>query len=102
VSQLQAVHELSLRVEDILLGETLSQVAAAVQPQLAHEKANDDTTSSALFQVTPSIESVGIGISEVEDVCPVTPFQEAAIANTMMGGTSYIYSRSYKKVLQKR
>jgi amino acid adenylation domain-containing protein len=95
VSQLQVVHGLSLRVEDILLGETLSQVASAVQPQLAEEKADNDTVSSALFQVTPSIESVGIGISEIEDAFPVTPFQEAAIANTMMGGTSYIYSRSY-------
>ncbi|KAF4181180.1 hypothetical protein CNMCM7927_000746 [Aspergillus lentulus] len=95
VSQLQVVHGLSLRVEDILLGETLSQVAAAVQPQLAEEKADNDTASSALFQVAASIESLGIGTSEVEDAFPVTPFQEAAIANTMMGGTSYIYSRSY-------
>ncbi|GFF64357.1 nonribosomal peptide synthetase 7 [Aspergillus lentulus] len=95
VSQLQVVHGLSLRVEDILLGETLSQVAAAVQPQLAEEKADNDIASSALFQVAASIESLGIGISEIEDAFPVTPFQEAAIANTMMGGTSYIYSRSY-------
>lgn len=95
VSQLQVVHGLSLRVEDILLGETLSQVAAAVQPQLAEEKADNDTASSALFQVAASIESLGIGISEIEDAFPVTPFQEAAIANTMMGGTSYMYSRSY-------
>ncbi|EAW21021.1 putative nonribosomal peptide synthase [Aspergillus fischeri NRRL 181] len=95
VSQLQVLHGLSLRVEDILLGETLSQVAAAVQPQLAEEKADNDTSSSALFQVAPSIESLGISISGIEDAFPVTPFQEAAIANTMMGGTSYIYSRSY-------
>ncbi|KAF7128709.1 hypothetical protein CNMCM5793_003560 [Aspergillus hiratsukae] len=96
VSQLQLVHGLGLRVEDILLGDTLSQVAGAVQPQLAEEKAdNNYTTSSALFDVTPSIESLGIRISDIEDAFPVTPFQEAAIANTMMGGTSYIYSRSY-------
>ncbi|PKX88642.1 putative nonribosomal peptide synthase [Aspergillus novofumigatus IBT 16806] len=95
VSQLQAVHGLSLRVEDILLGETLSHVAAAVQPQLAEEKVDNDTTPSALLQLTPSIESLGISISDIEDIFPVTPFQEAAIANTMMGGTSYIYSRSY-------
>ncbi|GIC87449.1 putative nonribosomal peptide synthase [Aspergillus udagawae] len=95
VSQLQLVHGLSLRVEDILLGDSLSGVARAVQPQLAEEKADNDTTSSASFQVSPSIENFGIGISDIEDAFPVTPFQEAAIANTMMGGTSYIYSRSY-------
>ncbi|EDP52231.1 hypothetical protein EMGR_001523 [Emarellia grisea] len=95
VSQLQVLHQLSLRVEDILLGETLFQVAAAVQPQPVEGKPDNDTISAALFEVAPSIESVGISISSIEDAFPVTPFQEAAIANTMMGGTSYIYSRSY-------
>lgn len=95
MSQLQVLHQLSLRVEDILLGETLFQVAAAVQPQPVEGKPDNNTISAALFEVAPSIESVGISISSIEDAFPVTPFQEAAIANIIIGGTSYIYSRSY-------
>lgn len=97
VSQLQSVHGLSLQVRDILLGTSLSQVAGSVQRQVATEEKNDtdDPTSSALSRVAPSVEDLGITISEVEDAFFVTPFQEAAIANTLLGGTSYIYSRSY-------
>ncbi|KAL5363155.1 Nonribosomal peptide synthetase 7 [Aspergillus floccosus] len=95
VSLLQSTHGLSLRVEDILLGGALSQVAGAVYPQVTVYKGNDSPTPSTLLQLAPSIESLGIRIADVEDAFPVTPFQEAAIADTMFGGTSYIYSRSY-------
>ena len=94
VSQLQSEHSLSLRVEDIILGESLSRVAQAAQNQF-EGKADNQPTPFALLKERHSLETFGMGMSEVEDAYPVTPFQEAAIANTMMGGTSYIYSRSY-------
>ncbi|RJE24545.1 Condensation domain protein [Aspergillus sclerotialis] len=94
VSQLQSEHSLRLRVEDIILGESLSQVAQVAQQQF-EGKADHQPAPFALLKGRRTLETFGMDMSEVEDAYPVTPFQEAAIANTMMGGTSYIYSRSY-------
>lgn len=95
VSKLRSEHALILQVEDIILGNSLSHIASLVQQQA--EKVNDDdrATPFALLREPLSLEYLSIGYSEVEDAFPVTPFQEAAIANTIMGGKSYIYSRSY-------
>lgn len=95
-SQLQSEHSLSVRVEDIILGRSLSHVASVVHEQFGEVKIENDPAPFSLLKERPSLENFDISISEVEDVYPVTPFQEAAIANTMMGGTSYIYSRSYR------
>ncbi|KAB8069044.1 hypothetical protein BDV29DRAFT_161837 [Aspergillus leporis] len=95
VSQLQSEYALSLRVEDIILSDSLSRVASIAQKRLIEGKADDLTAPFALLQESLSLEDLGLSTSEIEDAYPVTPFQEAAIANTLMGGTSYIYSRSY-------
>ncbi|KAA8643885.1 Nonribosomal peptide synthetases (NRPS) [Aspergillus tanneri] len=95
VSQLQSEYALSLRVEDIILSDSLSLVASIAQEHLAEGNAEVATAPFALLQEPLSPENFGLSASEIEDAYPVTPFQEAAIANTLMGGTSYIYSRSY-------
>jgi amino acid adenylation domain-containing protein len=96
VSRLRSEHALILQVEDIILGKSLSQIASLVQ-QGAEEVVQGDHyyTPFALLREPLDLEYLGIEHSEVEDAYPVTPFQEAAIANTLMGGQSYIYSRSY-------
>ncbi|KAF7593905.1 hypothetical protein BBP40_010607 [Aspergillus hancockii] len=95
VSHLQSEYALSLRVEDIILSDSLSRVASIAQKQVMEGNADDLTAPFALLQEPLSPEIFGLTTSEIEDAYPVTPFQEAAIANTLMGGTSYIYSRSY-------
>ncbi|OJJ70923.1 hypothetical protein ASPBRDRAFT_196470 [Aspergillus brasiliensis CBS 101740] len=99
VSQLQTEHGLILRVEDIILGQSLAQVAGLIQQQQQQQKAGGSAvnghTPFTLLRETPSFERFGINVADVEDAFPVTPFQEAIIANTMLGGTKYIYSRSY-------
>ena len=97
VSQFQREHSTSLRVEDVILGTSLSSVAS-----LAHEQSSTNTSRAdnpfqpfSLLHDAPSLEHFGIESSEVEDAYPVTPFQEAVIADTMMGKTDYIYSRAY-------
>ncbi|GLB08010.1 nonribosomal peptide synthase [Aspergillus tubingensis] len=92
VSQLQTEHGLILRVEDIILGQSLAQVAGLIQ---AGGTAVNGHAPFTLLRETPSFERFGINTADVEDAFPVTPFQEAIIANTMLGGTKYIYSRSY-------
>lgn len=93
VSKMQAAHGLALRVEDILLGESLAHVAALCK--------HDDVVRgppqgqwSDTYEPA-SLEQFGIVASEVDDVFPVTPFQEAVIADSILGGTHYIYSRAY-------
>ncbi|KAI3336418.1 putative nonribosomal peptide synthase [Xylariaceae sp. AK1471] len=95
VSKLRSEHALILQVEDIILGNSLSRIASVAQKQA--EELNNDThaTPFELLREPLSLEDLSIGYSEVEDAFPVTPFQEAAIANTIMGGKTYIYSRSY-------
>ncbi|PWY87257.1 non-ribosomal peptide synthetase [Aspergillus sclerotioniger CBS 115572] len=95
VSQLQTEHSLILRVEDIILAHSLSDVASLIQQKPGAKVVNGHAAPFALLRETPSLERFGINLAEVEDAFPVTPFQEAIIANTMMGGTKYIYSRSY-------
>ncbi|PYI02181.1 nonribosomal peptide synthase [Aspergillus sclerotiicarbonarius CBS 121057] len=95
VSQLQTEHSLVLRVEDIILGHSLSRVASLIQQPPGVKRVNGRAAPFALLREAPSLERFGISHADVEDAFPVTPFQEAIIANTMMGGTKYIYSRSY-------
>ncbi|KAJ5369521.1 non-ribosomal peptide synthetase [Penicillium cosmopolitanum] len=95
ISWLLSEHSLHLKVDDIILGASLSAVAGLVE-KLAEEVSDEDQiTPFALLREPLSSEYAKVEHSEVEDAYPVTPFQEAAIANTLMGDKSYIYSRSY-------
>ncbi|OQE36922.1 hypothetical protein PENCOP_c011G06840 [Penicillium coprophilum] len=95
VSRLRSEHSLSLKVDDIILSNSLSDVARLAE-KLAEAISNQDQiTPFALLREPLSSKDLNIEHSEIEDAYPVTPFQEAAIANTVMGGKSYIYSRSY-------
>lgn len=95
VSRLRSEHSLNLKIDDIILGTSLSAVARLAE-KLAEEMSNEDQmTPFALLREPLSSEDLNIDYSEIEDAYPVTPFQEAAIADTVMGGKSYIYSRSY-------
>lgn len=95
VSRLLSEYALILQVEDIIIDNSLSHIASLAQQQA--EEVNDDNraTPFALLREPLPLDYLGIGSSEVEDAFPVTSFQEAAIANTIMGGKNYIYSRSY-------
>lgn len=97
VSRLQFQHSLILRVEDIILNKSLSGVANLVQQQTIKINGGDNTATTPflLLREPASLDQSGINMSDIEDAFPVTPFQEAVIANTMMGGTNYVYSRSY-------
>ncbi|KAL2751784.1 hypothetical protein ACRALDRAFT_1078267 [Sodiomyces alcalophilus JCM 7366] len=100
VSQLQSQYSLSLRVQDIILGKSLSHVASLAQHQSDEVEPGQHATSTAPFELLPesamaSLAQLGIDIAEIEDAFPVTPFQEAVVAETMMGATHYIYSRAY-------
>ncbi|KAL6857396.1 NRPS [Amphichorda felina] len=98
VSRLQSQHSLILRVEDIILSDSLSRVASLAQTKSGGTKVDGNGATPAKFALLAapaSSELHGISTSEIEDAFPVTPFQEAVIAHTMMGGTSYTYSRAY-------
>ncbi|KAL8936307.1 MAG: hypothetical protein Q9216_005001 [Gyalolechia sp. 2 TL-2023] len=95
VARLRSERALILQVEDVILGNSLSHVASLVHQQAEELKDDDPDTPFALLREPFSLEGLTINSSEVEDAFPVTPFQEAAIADTVMGGKSYIYSRSY-------
>jgi amino acid adenylation domain-containing protein len=96
VSELQTEHSLNLRVEDILLGESLLRVADAIRDQRSRKLIEVVAlTPFSLLPRMPSLDRFSINLSKVEDAFPVTPFQEAIIANTLMGGTNYISSHFY-------
>lgn len=95
VSKLLSEHSLNLKVNDIILGKSLSAVARLASKPAEGFSDQDQTTPFALLRWPLSSEDLNIEHSKIEDAYPVTPFQEAAIANTVMGGNNYIYSRSY-------
>jgi amino acid adenylation domain-containing protein len=96
VSRLRSEHALTLQVKDIILGDSLSGIAELAQQQTQDGTNKDDRVIPfSLLREPLSLENANIGYSEIEDAFPVTPFQEATIADTIMGGKSFIYSRSY-------
>lgn len=97
VSQFQRENLTSLRVEDVILGRSLSAVASLAHNQPASKTLHVERSPPpfSLFRDVPSLEHFDIKDSDVEDAYPVTPFQEAVIAETLMGNTNYIYTRAY-------
>ncbi|KAJ5550506.1 non-ribosomal peptide synthetase [Penicillium sp. DV-2018c] len=95
VSRLRSEHSLNLKVDEIILGTSLSAVARLAEKLDEGISMVDRMTPFALLREPLSPGDLNIELSEIEDAYPVTPFQEAAIANTVMGDSSYIYSRSY-------
>lgn len=97
VSQFQRENSTSLRVEDVILGTSLSAVASVAhnQPVSGPLHIERFPPPFSLFRDVPSLEHFGIKGSEIEDVYPVTPFQEAVVAETLIGHTDYIYTRAY-------
>ncbi|KAF1836440.1 putative nonribosomal peptide synthase [Decorospora gaudefroyi] len=97
VSKLRAEHGLVLQIEDVLLGSSLAHIAGSLKEQVGEvglENVRNFNVSTVLRD-SLSLIDVSIGEDEVEDAYGVTPFQEAAIADTIMGGENYIYSRFY-------
>lgn len=93
VSLLQA-RGLVVAVEDMVLDHSLAEVAKLT------EKSTVSTSSEApapfsLLKQKPSADLLGMDVAEAEDAFPVTALQEAVIANTVLGGSAYVYSRSY-------
>ncbi|KAF1359039.1 putative nonribosomal peptide synthase [Lizonia empirigonia] len=97
VSKLRAEHGLVLRIEDVLLGSSLAHIAGSLKEQVEEVGLENgrNFNVSTLLRDSLSLTDVSIGEGEVEDAYGVTPFQEAAIADTIMGGKNYIYSRFY-------
>ncbi|KAM3532778.1 hypothetical protein MY4038_003955 [Beauveria bassiana] len=94
VSRLQSQHGLTMAVEDMVLDHTLAEVARLAQ-QEAVSTGSQAPAPFSLLRQTPSAELLGIEVTEVEDAFPVTALQEAVVANAILGGTTYVYSRSY-------
>jgi amino acid adenylation domain-containing protein len=97
VSRLRVEHGLVLKIEDILLGSSLAYVAECAKEYVeeVNSKSGQHIDPFTPLRESLSLDDVGIRHDEVEDAYPVTPFQEASIADTIMGGKNYIYSRSY-------
>lgn len=98
VSQFQRENSTSLRVEDVILGTSLSAVASLAHNQPVTKSLHVERFSPpfSLIRDVPSLERFGIKGSEIEDAHPVTPFQEAVVAETLLGDhTDYIYTRAY-------
>lgn len=98
VSQFQRENSTSLRVEDVILGTSLSAVASLAHNQPVSNPLHFERFPPpfSLIRDVPSLEHFGIKGSEIEDAYPVTPFQEAVVAETLLGDTNdYIYTRAY-------
>ncbi|KAF2836604.1 nonribosomal peptide synthase [Patellaria atrata CBS 101060] len=95
-SKLHSEYSLTLRVEDVILGGSLAQVAALIQVKPHEEfESNVGIGPFGLMQENFHVEDLGLKSSDIEDVFPVTPFQEGVITNAVMGGVDFIYRRAY-------
>ena len=86
VSRLRSERALVLQAEDIILGNSLSHIAKLAQQQAGEINDDDRDTPFALLREPISLEDLSIAYSDVENAFPITPFQEAAIVNTIMVG----------------
>jgi amino acid adenylation domain-containing protein len=96
VSKLRTEHDLVLQTEDLLLGSSLANISATLKEEV-EEASLENNRAFNLSTLRDSLALTDISIEdhEVENAYAVTPFQESAIADTMMGGRNYIYTRFY-------
>ncbi|MCJ1360919.1 hypothetical protein MMC16_000014 [Acarospora aff. strigata] len=81
---------LDVRVQDIIQADSLSELAKASK----WTGAESAFSSPEPFSLLP--KNVVLDRDTIEDAYPTTPFQESMIADTLLGHSSYIYSRAFK------
>ncbi|KAI9841178.1 MAG: NRPS [Sclerophora amabilis] len=90
VVSLARKHCLEVRLQDMLQAKSLSEIARRSK----WLDSRITTSPPAPFSLLP--DTVRLDRDSLEDAYPVTPFQEALLADSSLGNSTYIYTRVFK------